>query len=123
VGCTAHAHERARWFGDDLALYADSYAVDLTGLPALAFMLKHAGAGSPPLERIRKKGMLLATGKQMMAEGASSHCEAASLLAKRLGLGPDVPAPLAQAFERWDGKGEPAGIVARSWRSRSGSCS
>ena len=31
VGCIADAHEMAKWFGDDTAVRADSYLVDMTG--------------------------------------------------------------------------------------------
>src|SRR5204862_1174713 len=53
VGCVADAYEVATWFGDDIAFRADSYEVDLAGLPMLGFMLRHVGAGSPALHRLR----------------------------------------------------------------------
>jgi hypothetical protein len=49
VGCTADSHEVAALFGDDVALRASSYDVDFTGLPLLGFLVRHAGAGSSPL--------------------------------------------------------------------------
>ena len=53
VGCVADSYEVATWFGDDIAFRADSYEVDLAGLPMLGFMLRHVGAGSPTLHRLR----------------------------------------------------------------------
>lgn len=53
VGCSADAHERARWFGDDLEFKADIYEVDLAGLPMARWMVRHLGAGAPPLRRAR----------------------------------------------------------------------
>jgi hypothetical protein len=53
VGCVADTPEVARWFGDDIAFRADSYQVELTGLPGLGFMLGHVGAGDPALHRLR----------------------------------------------------------------------
>ncbi len=41
-----------------------------------------------------------------------SHCRVTSALAERLGLGPAVCDPLAQTFERWDGKGVPGAAGA-----------
>ena len=35
VGCVADSHEMGKWFGDDLAVRADSYLVDMTGLPMM----------------------------------------------------------------------------------------
>ena len=39
VGCHVDAYEQAKWFGDDMALKADAHHVDMTGLPAKAFVL------------------------------------------------------------------------------------
>ena len=41
-----------------------------------------------------------------------AHCQEASDLADRLGLGPAVCEPLLQTFERWDGKGVPGSVGA-----------
>src|SRR5438876_10501343 len=53
VGCVADSPEVATWFGDDIAFRGDGFQVDLAGLPMLGFMLRHVGAGSPALHRIR----------------------------------------------------------------------
>src|SRR6266508_3333810 len=52
VGCVADAHEMGKWFGDDMALRADSYLVDLTGLPMMRFMIGHVASGSSPVRRL-----------------------------------------------------------------------
>ena len=36
VGCHVDAYEQAKWFGDDLALKADTRRVDMTSVPAKA---------------------------------------------------------------------------------------
>ena len=41
----------------------------------------------------------------------SEHCEAAARLGTHLGLGDDVRLALGHAYERWDGKGYPAGLA------------
>ena len=108
VGCVADAHEMGKWFGDDMALRADSYLVDLTGLPMMRFMLSHVGSGSSPIRRLTMIGRFLAGGSNEVRASMASHCEASGDLSLRLGLGPEVRDPLQQAFERWDGKGSPA---------------
>jgi HD-GYP domain-containing protein (c-di-GMP phosphodiesterase class II) len=108
VGCVADAHEMGRWFGDDMALRADSYLVDLTGLPMMRFMLSHVGSGSSPIRRLTMIGRFLAGGSNEVRASMASHCQASGDLSLRLGLGPEVRDPLQQAFERWDGKGSPA---------------
>jgi HD-GYP domain-containing protein (c-di-GMP phosphodiesterase class II) len=111
VGCVADTYEVASWFGDDIAYRADSYDVDLAGLPMLGFLLRHAGAGGPALHRVRLATTLLVTRGQAVERGIMSHCISTSQLADRLGLGSNVREPLKQMFARWDGRGVPRGIA------------
>jgi HD-GYP domain-containing protein (c-di-GMP phosphodiesterase class II) len=83
VGCHVDAYEQAKWFGDDLALRAESRGMDLT-------TLRPAGDGLRPQEAIE------------------NHWLATNELAAALGLGPEVRDAVYQTFERWDGKGVPA---------------
>ncbi|MDQ3940828.1 MAG: HD domain-containing protein, partial [Actinomycetota bacterium] len=110
VGCMADSHELARSFGDDIAIRADTYDVDLAGLPAFAFMLRHAGANGSPIQRMRRVTSLVATGGRSIVASMMAHCQATGVIAERLGLGPDVRSPLQHNFARWDGKGLPAGL-------------
>ena len=109
VGCTADSHELAAQFGDEIALRADAHQVDLAGLPMMGFMLRRVGAGRPPLRRARMAATLVATGGRGAAEAMTAHCQVASAIARRLGLGPEVQEPLLHVFARWDGKGIPGG--------------
>ena len=111
VGCVADAHEMAKWFGDDTAVRADSYLVDLTGVPMMRFMLGHVASGSSPIRRLTMIGRFLAGGSNEVRRSMASHCETSGDLSLRLGLGRDVCDPLQQAFERWDGKGSPARLA------------
>ncbi len=111
VGCVADAHEMGKWFGDDMAVRADSYLVDLTGLPMMRFMIGHVASGSSAIRRFTMIGRFLAGGAKEVALAMASHCEASGDLSLRLGLGPAVRDPLQQAFERWDGKGSPAKLA------------
>jgi HD-GYP domain-containing protein (c-di-GMP phosphodiesterase class II) len=110
VGCVADSYEVSTWFGDDIAFRADSYEVDLAGLPMLGFMLRHVGAGSPALHRLRLATTLIATRGQAVQRGLLSHCISTARLAEQFGLGPDVCGPLKQMFARWDGKGVPPDV-------------
>ena len=111
VGCVADAHEMGKWFGDDMAVRADSYLVDMTGLPMMRFMIGHVASGSSPIRRLTMVGRFLAGGSKEVQQSMASHCETSGDLSLRLGLGPEVRDPLLQAFERWDGKGSPAKLV------------
>ncbi len=110
VGCVADTPEVAALFGDDIAFRADSYDVDFSGLPMLGFMLRHVGAGSPALRRIRLGANLMATGGKAVQRGLMSHCLTTSRMAERFELGEDVCVPLHQVFARWDGNGVPGDV-------------
>src|SRR5579859_3514291 len=120
AGCVADTAEVATWFGDDIAFRADSYRVDLAGLPLMGFALGHVGAGTPFLHRLRMAANLALTGGRAIERGLMSHCLSTTQLAGRLGLGAEVCGPLRQVFTRWDAKGVPDGVggeqIARSVR-------
>ena len=111
VGCVADAHEMGKWFGDDTAIHADSYLVDMTGLPMMRFMLGHLSNGGSPIGRLTAIGRFLTGGSREVQASMASHCETSGDLSLRLGLGREVRDPLQQAFERWDGKGYPAKLA------------
>ncbi len=47
IGCHADSHEFSRWFGDDLAMRRDSYQLDWSGLPYLAYLVRRTGSARP----------------------------------------------------------------------------
>ena len=110
VGCFADAHEQARWFGDDIDLKAGSYGVDLAGVPMMAFLVGRVGAGRPPLARAGQRMAFMAAGRREVEGMFATHCTVTGALAESLRLSPSVREALQQAYERWDGKGEPHGV-------------
>ena len=86
VGCVADTPEVAAMFGDDIALRRDSYEVDFSGLPMLGFMLRHVGAGTPALHRLRLGAKLILTGGKEVERGLMSHCLTTARMAERFGL-------------------------------------
>jgi HD-GYP domain-containing protein (c-di-GMP phosphodiesterase class II)/DNA-binding CsgD family transcriptional regulator len=110
VGCVSDSHEMAKWFGDDRVLRVDSYEVDKVGLPMIRFMVDHVAAGSGSFRRLSMVGRFLAGGLRDAMNSFVTHCETAGDIADRLGLDSRVRIALGQAFERWDGKGTPAGL-------------
>lgn len=110
VGCVADTPEVAAWFGDDIAFRRDSFGVNRTGLPMLGLALRHVGAGSTPLHRLRLGATLVLTKGAGVERGLMSHCVTTAHMAERLGLGNEVCDPLRQVFARWDGKGVPTGV-------------
>jgi hypothetical protein len=109
IGCHADSHEYARWFGDDIAVRHDSYMVDWSGLPYWRFLVSNVGRGEPLTHRLNVMATLFIDARGRLSQLIHSHCTSAALLADRMGLGPDIQAALAFAFERYDGGGLPTG--------------
>src|SRR3990172_8750941 len=115
IGCTANAHETAAFAGgDDLAFYAGVAVVFMGEMPEmLGYMVRVLGAGSPPLRRTRLVVSAL-TDPSGGERAVTAHCEAARLLAQRMGFGEATQHALAHAFERWDGKGFPGKLAGEA---------
>ena len=109
IGCHADSHELWALFGDDIAYRADTYAVDMAGLPFLRLMMSHRGRGLPGGERGIRSAAFLVTARSQVARMIHSHCSSALVLSDRMGLDPQVREDLGYIFERWDGRGLPNG--------------
>lgn len=109
IGCHADSYELAALFGDDIGFRFDYYLIDATGLPMLSLMVRHTAADLPGGQRARARARFVATARSSVRELISSHCTSAGRLAARVGLDESLPAILEHTFERWDGKGLPAG--------------
>lgn len=109
IGCHADSHELSALFGDDIAFRADTYGVDMAGLPFLRLMVSHVGRGLPVWERGIRSAAFLLTARNQVANLISSHCTSAGVLSDRIGLDRQVGTALGYIFERWDGRGMPNG--------------
>jgi len=107
VGCATDTSELAELFGDETELYADTHEDDLAGLSMAVFVARHLGGSRSRLHRVGMVGRFVVTGGRSVQQVMEGHCQSASELAGRLGLGDVVSRPLLQAFERWDGRGIP----------------
>ncbi|MFI5085713.1 MAG: HD domain-containing phosphohydrolase [Actinomycetales bacterium] len=109
IGCHADSFELAALFTDDIAFRADYYTVDQHGLPMYRSFFAHTGAALPPLQRTARRSRFALTGRTSVRSLIRSHCVSAGALAERMGLDDGLGDLLANAFERWDGHGLPAG--------------
>jgi HD-GYP domain-containing protein (c-di-GMP phosphodiesterase class II) len=111
LGCTSTASETAREVGgDDRAFNAAMAPVIMGSQRELAARLVRAvGADQPAGRRLRLAARALADPRGA-AQTLAAHCEVAAMLAGHIGLGQPVVDALAHAYERWDGKGYPAGL-------------
>jgi HD-GYP domain-containing protein (c-di-GMP phosphodiesterase class II) len=110
AGCTASAHEETQLAGDEIELRS-TLALSDAGNPADALprLVRGIARGQGLGKRVRTVAGLLARGPALVPLAFRGRCEVAIRFAVRLGLGPRVERALDEAFERWDGKGLPAG--------------
>lgn len=105
VGCTATASLEARFYGgDELVSRRTAQPTDFRNPREVLQLTLSTGRGAG----IRRPQLLATAMVGDMRHGReilTSVCDAASLLAGRLGLGRSVQDCVAQQFERWDGKG------------------
>jgi HD-GYP domain-containing protein (c-di-GMP phosphodiesterase class II) len=110
VGCTADSHELATRFGDDIALRAGTYDVELGSPPMLGYLLRRAGAAPGLPRRVRAVGELVGSRGRSLDVSLVTHCQVTGQLAARLGMDERLRRCLTQTFARWDGRGVPAGV-------------
>jgi hypothetical protein len=110
AGCTAESHLDAALFGDEIAVRA-AMAPALFGSRAELFLAiaRTMHGGEPARWRAVAVARALAQLRNTFRKGAAGHCEVTQAFALRLGLGTEIQAALGDVFERWDGKGWPAG--------------
>jgi HD-GYP domain-containing protein (c-di-GMP phosphodiesterase class II) len=110
IGCTADSHEAAHALGDEIMVGGASAGLDFGNRRESLNWLFHFGADLPPLERARFTLKLLAYTPDRRRDQLAAHCEVAGMLAAELGRTDQVICALGQVFERWDGRGAPAGL-------------
>jgi HD-GYP domain-containing protein (c-di-GMP phosphodiesterase class II)/DNA-binding CsgD family transcriptional regulator len=111
LGCTSDSAETAASVGgDDRAVLAAVAPVFMgSARQLMGPFLRSVAPGQPRMQRLRLVARALADLKGM-ERSLSTHCEVAAMLAGRAGLEQSVVDALAHAYERWDGKGFPAGL-------------
>ncbi len=106
--CHADAMEQASWFGDDISFKADAFeALDLSTPRAVAFLLRKLGSHGAPVQRAKRYAAFPVTGWKQVMEFLSTHVRLASQFAAQIGLDDSTCTAVSQAYEQWDGKGQP----------------
>jgi HD-GYP domain-containing protein (c-di-GMP phosphodiesterase class II) len=109
LGCTADAHETARMSGGDEREFNRIMAPTVMGSGAemMRMMPRAIAPGAPISTKVKLLAAAIAH-PGAAAESLATHCEVASMLARRLQLDDEVIDALGHAYERWDGKGYPS---------------
>jgi HD-GYP domain-containing protein (c-di-GMP phosphodiesterase class II) len=111
LGCVADAPEMAHLAGGDNLAFIASMAPVYMGSTGEVFRTLARSVGLGESLPLRASRLVEALGA---ARSEVSHCEVGARLATRLGLGDGVVEALAHAYERWDGRGLPAGLAGEA---------
>jgi len=114
LGCGVYGNEVAELFGDDIEFRSHASEVDLGGVAAMRFMLRHAGKGTSAMNRAHQSARLVVSGGRGVVEQMANHCSAAGVFAERLGLSNEVRSGIEQSYARWDGRGVPGGLAGEN---------
>jgi HD domain-containing protein len=111
LGCTGHSFDMAVVFGDEIEMRARAVKADFANpFDVMRVMVSHAGSNLSGVNRLRSVLSVLAGGKKAAELNFRTACEVADIFAKRLDLDEPVRAALSSTFERWNGRGLPAGL-------------
>jgi HD-GYP domain-containing protein (c-di-GMP phosphodiesterase class II) len=108
VFCHADAYEQARWFGDDIAVKADTYDADMLSIRSWLLVLRRLGSGESGLGRAARVAGFPREGYKQMTGMLTLHSALQAGFAERIGLDARVSHSLLQSYERWDGRGDPS---------------
>jgi HD-GYP domain-containing protein (c-di-GMP phosphodiesterase class II) len=111
LGCTSDAAETAALVGGDEVAFNAAMAPAIMGSSReiLRTFMRSIAPGQAPVTRVRKVAHGLADTKGA-ERSLRAHCEVGAMLARRAGLRQSVVEALGHAYERWDGRGFPAGL-------------
>jgi HD-GYP domain-containing protein (c-di-GMP phosphodiesterase class II) len=113
LGCTAFAPEAARFGGgvDQSVGPVMSFVDPGEPVKLVGAILRGVGKGAPTTKRVLGLAAILTDRSAPLAH-AQAECDVGDALARKIGMPDTVLAALGDVFERWDGKGYPAGKVA-----------
>jgi len=106
--CHADAAEQARLVGDDIAFKRDGFEVlGMNTAQAIAFFLGRLGSHGATTERARRIAAFPVSGWSAVVSFLTTHSTLGRQFVEQIGLGPAVAVAVGQAYEQWDGKGQP----------------
>ncbi len=105
VGCSGTAHETARIYSDEMALYRAAVVTDDTVRDELFTMLPRLLSGRSWSERLRILAFSVTQGSRFGRTFVASVCEVSRSTARRIGLSDGVQRGVHDVFEGWNGRG------------------
>ena len=106
--CHADATEQAQWFGDDQFFKSDG--IDILGMNTaqmIGKLIRHLTSHGTTAEKAKRLAQFPVSGYKQMMAFLETHTTLGAQFAERIGLDPLVILAVSQAYEQWDGKGQP----------------
>ena len=106
--CHSDATEQAQWFGDDIAFKSDG--IDILGMNTfqmLGMLVRKVTSHGTAFERAKRVATLPTAGQRQIVSFVTTHSALGEKFARSAGFDELVAASLGQAYEQWDGKGQP----------------
>src|SRR5882757_8997536 len=106
--CHADAAEQAMWFGDDISFKSDGFEMlDMNTPQMISFLLRRIGSHGSGIARARRLATFPVVGQRRMITFLTTHSTLGARFADRIVLDGAVATAMRQAYEQWDGKGQP----------------
>jgi putative nucleotidyltransferase with HDIG domain len=106
--CHADAAEQARWFGDDISFKGESFDVlGMNTAQMIGTLLRTLASHGTALDRAKRVAAFSRVGVKQMETFLATHSTLGAAFAERVGLDKLVSTAIGQAYEQWDGKGQP----------------
>ena len=106
--CHADAAEQAMWFGDEISFKSDGFEMlDMNTPQMISFLLRRIGSHGSGIARARRIASFPVVGQRRMITFLTTHSTLGAQFAERIGLDGAVATAMRQAYEQWDGKGQP----------------
>jgi HD-GYP domain-containing protein (c-di-GMP phosphodiesterase class II) len=106
--CHADATEQARWFGDDIAFKGEGVEVlGMNTAQMIGVLLRTLASHGTAADRAKRLASFPGVGFKQMETFLATHSTLGAQFAERVGFDALVSLAIGQAYEQWDGKGQP----------------
>ena len=106
--CHADAAEQALWFGDDITFKGDGFdTLGMNTAQMIAFLLRRIGTHGSVTDRTKRLLSFPVTGQKLLDTFLTTHCTLGAQFAAAIGLDAAACTAIGQAYEQWDGQGQP----------------
>jgi HD-GYP domain-containing protein (c-di-GMP phosphodiesterase class II) len=106
--CHADAAEQASWFGDDISMKGDGFEIlDMNTAQMISFILRRVGSHGTGVQRVKRLASFPVSGQKQVVAFLTTHSTLGAQFAERIGLDDAVCVAIRQAYEQWNGSGQP----------------